>query len=241
MAWHTKNTYGYVRTSQDAYDNAKMIYDILAYCGWKLPAICACLGNCEVESGYNAWRWQSEVILPKNDPRITYQNGHAYGLFQQDPAGKYIYSTYAQSIVGYGPNYSDEVGNVNDGSAQCFYLHDICSDPDAGEWSNPWQSSYYMPFEDFINDEVHSVEYLVHTFLVSYERGLWSDTRVTAGEYWYTVFQGYTPDPPPDPPEPPIPQGGRGIPVWLFVKILQDKTNLHHGKKLMHNGLYKKW
>lgn len=240
MAWHVKNTYGYLRTSAEALDNAHMIYDIFAYCGWKLPAVCACLGNCEVESGYNAWRWQSEVILPKNDPRIEYQNGHAYGLFQQDPAGKYINSAYAQSITGYGPNYSNEVGNTFDGSAQCFYLHNICSDPDAGEWSNPWGSTYYMPFDQFIVDEVHSVEYLAHTFLVSYERGNWSDERVNAANYWYTVLGGYTPVPPPDPPEPPPPPHGKPIPVWLLIKLIQNSQQ-HHGRKLMQNGNYKKW
>lgn len=240
MSWHVKNTYGYLRSSAEALDNAHMIYDIFAYCGWKLPAVCACLGNCEVESGYNAWRWQSEVILPKNDPRIEYQNGHAYGLFQQDPAGKYINSAYAQSITGYGPNYSNEVGNTFDGSAQCFYLHNICSDPDAGEWSNPWGSSYYMPFDQFIIDEVHSVEYLAHTFLVSYERGTWSDERVNAANYWYTVLGGYTPVPPPDPPEPPPPPHGKPIPVWLLIKLIQNSQQ-HHGRKLMQNGNYKKW
>ena len=240
MGWHTKNTYGYIRTSTEAYDNAKMIYDILAYCGWQLPAVCACLGNCEVESGYNAWRWQNEVLLPVGDPRIYYQNSHAYGLFQQDPASKYIDDTYAQSILGYGPNYADQVGNTDDGTAQCFYLHNVCSDPNAGEWSNPWQSTYYMPFGDFISDSTHTIEYLVHTFLVSYERGLWSDTRVTAANYWYNVFQNVTPTPPPDPPPqpPPVPITGRSLPVWLFIKILQDKQ---HGKYRKQNGLYKKW
>lgn len=240
MAWHVKNTYGYIRSSAEAYDNAKMIYDILAYCGWQLPAVCACLGNCEAESGYNAWRWQNEVILPVGDPRITIQNSHAYGLFQQDPASKYIYDTYAQTIAGYGPNYSDQVGDQNDGTAQCFYLHHVCSDPNAGEWSNPWSSSYFMPFDQFIVDTIHSIDYLVRTFWVSYERGWWTDERVNAGQYWYNVLQGYTPTPPPDPPPPPTPSNGRSIPTWLFIKLIRDKQTLD-GKKRLPNGLYKKW
>lgn len=231
------------RTSQEAYDNAKMIYDILSYCGWHLPAVCACLGNCEVESEYNPWRWQGDYVLPVGDPRITYQNTHAYGLYQQDPAGKYIYNTYAQSLYGYGPNYSDRTGNTFDGSAQTFYLHYICSDTSAGEWGDYWGSPYYMPFAQFIVDEEHSIDFLTETFRVGYERGEASPRRAQAANYWWDVFQGVTPDPPPDPPDPPTPPGDRhrSIPVWLFVKFLDSRNKQTSGKKLLPTRQYRKW
>lgn len=226
MPWHTKATGGYARTSQDAYDNAKMIYDILAYCGWHLPAVCACLGNCEVESGYNPWRWQSDSVLPVGDPRIYYQNSHAYGLYQQDPASKYIDSVYAQGVVGYGPNYSDQAGNTYDGSAQTFYLNHVCSDPDSGEWGDYWGSPYYLPFSDFIVDEQHSIDFLTETFRVGYERGEASPIRAQAANYWWGVFQGTPPEPPPDPPEPPGPQPPvKTYPYWLLWQIAISKRD----------------
>ena len=237
MSWHTKNTYGYLRSSTEAYDNAKMIYDILAYCGWHLAPICAAIGNSEVESGYNPWRWQNENVLDKNDPIISVPNQqHAYGLFQQDPPSKYIYDSYAQGVYGYGPNYSNEVGNINDGSAQVFYLNHVCADPNAGEWADYWGSSYYMNFDDFIIDDIHSPTYLAETFRVSYERGNPSPERGAAAEYWFSVFQGVTPDPPPYPPG----TGARAIPVWLFIKIIHDRS-IQHGRKMINPKYYKKW
>ncbi len=235
MAWHNKNTYGYVRTSPEAIDNATMVYNILSALGWHLKPICAMLGNVEQESGYNPWRWQSEVVLPVGDSRIGYIGGpntaHAYGLCQQDPAAKYIDRPYAQALPDYAPNYSDRQGGQNDGTAQLQYLHWICSDTSAGEWSNPWGSSYYMPFAQFIVDDTHTVEYLVHTFLVGYERGGWSDTRVTAANYWYNYFS----DNPPEPPEPPTPTGD-----GTLVSILYMAAKKKHGNFIFEKRWYKK-
>lgn len=207
MAWHNKNTYGYVRTSTEAQDNATMVYDILYALGWKLPAVCAMLGNVEAESGYNPWRWQSEVVLPVGDSRIGTIGGgntaHAYGLCQQDPAAKYIYRAYAQALPDYGPNYSNQVGSQTDGTAQLQYLHWICAqDAAGGEWLPGASSTYGMTFNDFINDTTHSIDFLSHTFFWCYERGTWASSRVTAAEYWYNYFQGYTPPTPPTPPTP---------------------------------------
>lgn len=126
MGWHNQNTYGFLRTSQEAQDNADMVYNILYSLGWKKAAICAMLGNVEAESNYNPWRWQSEVILSSTDSRIGVLCGgntaHAYGLCQSDPAANYIYRTVSQNAYGYGPNFSDSPGSQNDGSAQMVYL-----------------------------------------------------------------------------------------------------------------------
>lgn len=205
MAWHNKNTYGYVRTSTEAQDNATMIYNILYALGWGLNAVCAMLGNVEAESGYNPWRWQSEVVLPVGDSRIGTIGGqntaHAYGLCQQDPAAKYIYRAYAQALPDYGPNYSDRTGSATDGTAQLQYLHWICSqDAAGGEWLPSSSATYGMSFNSFITDTSHSIDFLTRTFFHCYERGTWNSDRVTAATYWYNYFQGYTPPTPATPP-----------------------------------------
>lgn len=251
MPWHVQNQWGYLRTSWEAQDNAWLIYSILYSMGWKLPAVCAMLGNCESESGYNPWRWQSEVVLDVGDPRIGYiggpPTGHAYGLCQQDPAAKYIDRAYAQALPSYGPNYANQAGNQNDGTAQLQYLHWICSQNSAGgEWLE-YNGAYAMTFQDFITDTTHSVDYLTHTFFYCYERAQeFDEGRVTAAMYWWSFFGGDDPDPP-EPPEPPEPPptppgtGHRSIPVWLFVKLLDSRNKQQNGKKLLPTRQYRKW
>ena len=202
MAWYVKATGAYGRTSNEALENAQEVYNVLYSLGWVLESVCAMLGNVEHESGYNPWRWQSDVVLPVGDPRIGTIGGgntaHAYGLCQQDPAAKYIYRPYAQSLPYYGPNYSDRAGNPRDGEPQLRYIHWICSDTSGGEWdSDTSHSSYNMPFADFIaNNQNRSVAYLTRTFFYGYERGTWSGSRVAAADYWVQQLGGYTPTPP---------------------------------------------
>lgn len=202
MAWHVKNTGAYGRTSNEALENAQEVYNVLYSLGWCLESVCAMLGNVEHESGYNPWRWQGDVVLPVGDPRIGTigggNTGNAYGLCQQDPAAKYIYRPYAESLPYYGPNYSDRAGNPRDGEPQLRYIHWICSDPSGGEWdSDTSHSSYNMPFADFIaNTGNHVISYLTRTFFYGYERGTWSSTRTTAADYWLRTLGGYTPTPP---------------------------------------------
>lgn len=201
MSWHNKNTGAYARTSTEAQDNAKMVYDVLSGCGWILDAVSAMLGNVEHESGYNPWRWQSDnVLATTNTYEINNQTGHAYGLCQQDPAGKYINSTYAQMISGFGPNFSDQAGSQNDGNSQMYYLHHVC-ESGLPEWdaTNPMAQGLGLPYSDFIvNTPGYTVAQLTRTFFGCYERGTWSTTRVTAAEYWYNFLQNYSPQPPAD-------------------------------------------
>lgn len=238
MAWHNKNTYGYVRTSQEAQDNATMIYNILYGLGWKMNPICAMLGNVEAESGYNPWRWQYEVVLPVGDSRIGYIGGdstaHAYGLCQQDPAAKYIYRAYAEALPDYGPNYSNRVGSQTDGTAQLQYLHWICSqNSSGGEWLE-YNTSYGMYFNDFINDTTHSIDFLVRTFFYCYERAASFNTeRITAANYWVNYFGGYVP---PEPPEPPTP-GTLPTPILAAVYLAAKKKR---GKFIFEERWYKK-
>lgn len=208
MPWHNKNTYGYLKESTEAHDNAQMVMDILTSLGWGKAAVCAALGNFQEESGYNPWRWQSETILPVGDGRIGIvcggNTGHAYGIFQSDPAANYIYRTEAQSYSGYAPNYSNQTGGQNDGSAQMHYLNWVCSnysDGACGGWNQSYRDA--IPFATFKGQEdlsSYTIAQLTKIFHDGYERSARWDatgsTRIGAAEYWWNYFQGYTPTPP---------------------------------------------
>ena len=220
--WHAKATGAYSRASTEAKENAEMFYGVMYSLGWCLEAVCAALGNQSGESGYNPWRWGSDNVLastsqwidtrePNPNPPPNYLN-HAYGLFQQDPAGKYLHRAYAQALSTYAPNYSDRAGQPHDGDAQCRYLHWICSDTSASEWL-PSYDSYSMPFVDFYtNSQNKTVDYLVRTFFGSYERGTWDNTRITSANYWYNYLGGITP------PTPPTPTPSRKLPLIFYLR-----------------------
>lgn len=227
MAWHNKNQWGYLRSSQEAKDNAEMVFDILWSLGWKTAAICAMLGNVEEESGYNPWRWQSETVLPSGDSRIGVICGsntaHAYGLCQSDPAANYIYRDISQSSQGYGPNYSNQSGSPNDGTAQMHYLDWVCreyTDGSCGGWRNDYLSS--IPFNIFsVQDDTsqYTIAQLTKIFHDGYERSArWAQsgsTRIAAAEYWYDYFSGYVP---PEPPTPPTPTPSRKLPIIFYLR-----------------------
>lgn len=206
MAWHNKRTGAYDRTSAEALDNARMGYSILAARGFTLEAFCAVWGNVEHESGYNPWRWQGDSVLPVGDPRIGYQNAHAYGLVQWDPASKYIDG--GASYSGYGPNYSDRQGSATDGTAQLIFL-DATAVSSGQYFPNP-NYNYQISYENFkaATLEQYSMLWLTRAWFHNYERGTWSDFRVTAAQYWYDMLSG----------EPPAPQPGK-IPIWLLFKL----------------------
>ena len=129
--WHAKATGAYGRTSNEAKDNAEMFYGVMSSLGWCLEAVSAALGNQSGESGYNPWRWGNDNVLASNSQWIDQREydaqgnliNHAYGLFQQDPAGKYLHRQYAMALPTYAPNYSNQSGQPYDGDAQCRYLH----------------------------------------------------------------------------------------------------------------------
>lgn len=208
MPWHNKNTYGYLKESTEAHDNATMCMDILTGLGWSKTAVCCALGNFEAESGYNPWRWQSEVILPAGDSRIGVVCGgntaHAYGIFQSDPAANYIYRTQSQGYYGYGPNYSNQVGSQNDGTAQMHYLNWVCrqyTDGSCGGWNQSWRDA--IPFADYIAEQDTSngtINRMTKAFHDGYERSAtWHSTgsdRRAAARYWRDYFAGYVPPEP---------------------------------------------
>ena len=230
MPWHNKQTYGYERLSSEAADNATMVMDILTSLGWGKPSICCALGNFEAESNYNPWRWQSETVLPVNDSRIGIVCGnntaHAYGIFQSDPAANYIYRSQSPSYPGYGPNYSNQAGSQNDGTAQMHYLNWVCraySDGSCGGWNQSYHDA--IPFADFIAEQDTSngtINRLTKVFHDGYERSArWYSTgseRMAAARYWRDYFAGY------DPPGP-GPSGGNGAWFGVFHALQKRRDN----------------
>lgn len=216
MAWHCSNTGGYGRTTAEAYDNALMAWGIMQSRGWSLLAFCGMWGNVEHESGYNPWRWQSDILLPVGDPRIYYQNAHAYGLCQWDAASKYIDGGVGYS--GYGPNFSDRVGSQNDGAAQLNFLDDTAVS--SGQYFPNPNYNYQISYANYklMTYPQYSYEYAARAWFHNYERGTWSNTRTQACEYWYNTLSGVTP------PTPPTPHGN--IPIWLLFKLKErNDTN----------------
>ena len=222
MPWHAKNTYGYLKESTEAKDNATMVMNLLSGLGWGKAAVCAALGNFQEESGYNPWRWQSEQVLPTGDSRIGIvcgdNTGHAYGIFQSDPAANYIYRTQAQQFPNYAPNFSNQAGSPNDGTAQMYYLNWVCtnySDGSCGGWNASYLSS--IPFAQFKQQDdlsQYSIAQLTKIFHDGYERSArWAATsadRIGAAEYWWDYFGGYVPPVPPP--------TGRKLPIIFYLR-----------------------
>ena len=124
--WHAKNIGGYDKTSVEAQDNAVMIYFALSKYGWEINAVAGLLGNIGAESGYNPWIWEGNVRFASTDtgnPGMGNPNGNGYGLVQFTPSGNYCLSPIAQARPTFGPNWTDIPGNINDGTAQCEFIH----------------------------------------------------------------------------------------------------------------------
>ena len=207
MPWHCKNTGGYLKESTEAYDNALMAWGVMYSRGWSLLAFCGMWGNVQSESGYNPWRWQGDILLPVNDPRIYYQNSHAYGLCQWDAASKYI--SGGVGYAGYAPNFSDQPGGQNDGTAQMNFLDDTAVQ--SGQYfPNTAYPSTAVSYDTYkaITYPTYSYDWAARAWFHNYERGTWDNARTTACQYWYETLQGITP---------PTPYGN--IPVWLLFKI----------------------
>lgn len=196
--WHAKKYGGYVRESQEAKDNADMMRAWLNAHGWTDNAIAGLLGNVSVESAYNPWRWQGDVVLSSSDPNVDTSSAHAYGLFQFDPAGKYIHSSVAQSYAGYAPNFDNVVGNPLDAEAQLAFIN-------AGYGGYYPTTTYNLTLEQFKASNMAS-EYLATAWLYNYERP--ADPSATLAErqdaarYWQAYFSGR-----------PVPGF---LPVWLI-------------------------
>lgn len=191
MGWHTDPLAFWNYTDVEAEDNAVEIYNVLRSLGFNYNAICGVLGNIGYESGYNPWKWQintgttSDILASTDTYLISHQTGHAYGLFQNDPAGDYINSTIAQSYPEYGPNFSDIAGSNLDGVAQIKNVEYYCI-PVLGSWIPT--ATYNLSYANF-KISTQSASYLALAWLYEYERGTYSASRETFATYWYNNLQ----------------------------------------------------
>lgn len=205
--WAAKKYGAYAKESDEAYQNAVEIYNLLSgELGWTLNAVCGVLGNLGRESGYNPWRWEGDKPLASTDTTNIATKRQGYGFVQFTPSGKYINN--AKGYDGYGPNFSDKVGSIYDGRAQFLYIN--------GNADYIMKPAYPLTYAEF-KVSTESPYYLAGAWLYNYERPKNPAASVNArgemAEWWWDRLGGG--DIPPRPPGgdiAPLKTGG----VWRY-------------------------
>lgn len=235
MPWHVKTTGNYTTSTpvynypdQDGIDNCFMAWNILSARGWTRNAVAGLLTCVAFESGYNPWQWQNDHIFASTTVDYdNYPGSVGYGLVQWTPASymnhdyytnkgerpnKYINNPQSVNLTGYGPNFSDIPGNVNDGTAQLVYL-------DSYGWVGQYFDShnYYghlVPnFQDFKTSTLPASD-LCEAWTQNFERagGSYDPTqrsrRQALAPELYQLLGGTPPASP--------------FPAWLLMKWRQD-------------------
>ena len=228
MPFVCKPSGGYSEGSADWNNNADMIYSILNAAGWSDYAVAAVIGNLNMESGLNPWRWE--------DDRVRL-DGFGYGLPQFTSAREYI------ELSGYpdhAPNMSTSGisgGNVSDGIAQTNIIRD--NSPIAKwtgvTWRSYWSTALYpsawarcqqlrnkygknnFTYSEFQHD-IQDVNDATYLFFSAYEgpgNADYYDRYEAAGRRAYQYITGHEP---PEPPGPgPGPEPGAGLAAWFGV------------------------
>lgn len=155
---------------EQAYDNAKYIYDYLVNNGWSKNAVCAMLGNMQSESTINPGIWEN---LDSSN------SSGGYGLVQWTPSTKYI-----DWAIGQGYEYEWQYSQLLPQLKRIEY-----------ELANniQWIATdlYPMTFLAFSKSS-RSVEELALAFLHNYERpaDLNQPNRSSQARYWYDLLSG---------------------------------------------------
>lgn len=208
-SWHAKSTGGYLKEDVEAQENAILIYSELSSYGWTLSAVSGFLGSVGAESGYNPWRWESDVVIASTDSyNISVATNHGYGLVQFTPASKYVWDGYAQSLNNFSPNYSDQTGTPEDGRAQCEFLNS-----NADYYSTSAYPQSYAEFKAWTGTPEEAASIWLH----NYERGGYNteQDRRNLARWWYDFLGGITP---------PTPSYHRkALPIWLINKIVRKE------------------
>ena len=228
MTWHAQARYGYGELSTEATDNAQEICQILVgdY-GWTLEAAAGCLGNMQHEVGLNPWRWQGDTILTQAAAR-TAGTSNGYGLIGWTPARKYQFNnatyeyqgqTYIyfpnydqESYPGYGPNWSDIPGNINDGAAQTKLIAEGVARSNSNLY---YQRSGHVSASTYIT--LTDVNYAASEWwwCVEYSAnpGSIPERQKKARElYQWLIDHGWTPS--------------ARLPIWLMKKIADHSRGL---------------
>ena len=239
MAWHAKAKGGYGRDSTEGQENAlEMANTLKTSRGWTTKSCAAMLGNSAGEGGINPWRWESDNVPTYNQFLIWSESApmsHGYGLFGFTPAKSYINDTNASkyAALGYGPNFSDRPGKVQDGAAQTAYFSDTVESAWAGGLYNYYKDDfaaigvniddfYYITYEEFEAGKKDgkdlTIAQLTGAFELKYEKP--SDTaaassykyRVQSAQWWYEFLAGH-----PEPPGP-TPTETRSLPIYFYLR-----------------------
>lgn len=208
-SWHAQATGGYLKESVEAQENAILIYGFLTSLGWTLEAVCGLLGSIGSESGYNPWRWESDIVIASTDSyNISVSTSHGYGLVQFTPASKYVWNSAAQSMTHFSPNYSDVSGTPEDGEAQINFLDQFADYIPTTRYPQTYQE--YKAFTG-TPEEAASI------WLYNYERGGYptENTRREVARWWFTFLGGIIPPTPT--------RSKRRLPVWLIYKTIRKE------------------
>lgn len=218
MSWHCKPSGGYSIGSAEHTDNINEFWSYANAYGFTLEAACAIMGNIQSESGFNAWRWQSDSVSLTSDSK-------GYGLVQYTPAKGYIYD-YGPSLPGYAPNLSTtEItsgANVSDAIAQTL---SILTNSTGKYFIRP--SQYYTPDQYKISWQNFSrgndLYNLTGAWLYCFEWPAVRNETVVQTRYYnaaqiYEILSGVEPPTPPPIPPGPGPSGNK-YSYWLLKKL----------------------
>lgn len=200
MPWIVSPTTGdqsFPHFGDEQKNNVNMIARILNLeLGWSLNAVAGICGCLQGESRFNPWAWQGNRIQPVSIKNEDNPRGRAYGLPQWDSCLNYINNPQAQSFPGYGPNFSDQEGSQDDGTAQCYFIN---------TGFNYYPTSYCpLKFAEFIISE-ESPGYLARSWVRNYERPAsggtpGTDQKVTErADFWWEFLTNTPPGPDPKP------------------------------------------
>lgn len=147
-------------------NNATIIANALLPEGWTLNAVCAMLGNMELESSINPGRWEGDRV----------GTGPGFGLVQWTPYTKL--TNWIQSHYG-----SSDYTNGD------YQLGRILYELENGiQWAPT--SDYPISFREFTRSTA-PLAYLVAAFEYNYERGTpLLDIRTRHARYWWDYFGG---------------------------------------------------
>lgn len=149
-------------------NNATIVYSVLTSYGWSYNAICALLGNMQVESTINPGVWQG----------LTQNPLLGWGLVQWSPSTNF--TDWADQN-----NYQHD-----DGNAQLEWIDSVTTS--FGQWVP--RDGYDISFDDFkVSSE--SVDYLTRAFAHNFENPPNPDNpvRTENANYWYEYLQNVNP------------------------------------------------
>lgn len=162
--WYAPDAY---LTQEHRRDNARLVKAYFTALGWSVNAICALLGNMDVESTINPGLIQGRKT--ELDPA---EDG--YGLTQWTPASKLINWAERESYTW-----------RNDGNTQCKRIE--------YEWQNElqWEQNIAMSFAEFATS-AEDIAYLTRVFCRNYERPGDPNMpeRVARAQKWYRLLYG---------------------------------------------------